>query len=300
MRFDSSDRSDSSQVDDRRGSGRAVGAGVGGLGAIGVVVVVVMKWMSGDKMGAVQTAGQAVLRAATSRALETQPGEPRPAPAPVGGSCEGITAAGNHGKFTACVQANIQKFWTTQLRGKYRPAKLVLFTDLTTSACGKAESATGPFYCPGDEQVYIDLSFYRDLERKLGAKGGDFAEAYILAHEYGHHVQTVLGTERKVRALQSQRKSEANALSVKMELQADCYAGVWGHSAYAAGKVDSREIADALDAAAAVGDDRIQKAARGTVRPETFTHGSSADRQRWFKKGMDSGDDTVCDTFAGP
>lgn len=297
MRFDSSDRANSSQVDDRRGRSRAVGAGVGGLGLVGVVIAVVFQWMSGDRAGALQTAGEAV-RDGVQNARESADPEPTGrVPGSLEGSCEGVSASSDHGKFSACVQNNVQEFWMGTLGGRYRPAKLVLFSDRTSSACGGAEAATGPFYCPGDEQVYIDLGFFKDLLRKLGAKGGDFAEAYVMAHEYGHHVQNLLGTERAMRRAQQRDKAAANALSVMMELQADCYAGVWGHAAFAAGKVEPGEIADALDAAAAVGDDRIQKAARGTVSPESFTHGSSADRQKWFRRGMDSGDYRVCDTF---
>lgn len=290
MRFDSSDRTNTSQIDDRRGGGgKVIG---GGLGLVGVLVIVAFKWFSGDRMGAVQTAAEAA-RGAGQNPSNTE----SPAPGSLEGSCEGVTSKTDDGKFIACVQNNVQSFWQRTLGAKYQPGKLVLFTDATRSGCGAAESATGPFYCPADNQVYLDLGFFGDLQTKLKAKGGDFAEAYIMAHEYGHHVQTLLGTERKVRALQARAsKTDSNALSVKMELQADCYAGVWGHSAFAGGKVDSSEIGDALDAAAAVGDDRLQKAARGTVRPESFTHGTSADRQKWFMVGMDSGDYTKCNT----
>lgn len=288
MRFDASDSTNTSQVDDRRGvGGKVIG---GGLGIVGVLAIVAFKWLSGDRAGAVETVTEAARGGGTPR-------QEAPAAGSLEGSCEGVTSQTDDGKFIACVQNNVQSFWQRTLGSRYEYGKLVLFTDATRSGCGAAQGSTGPFYCPADNQVYLDLGFFEDLQTKLKAKGGDFAEAYIVAHEYGHHVQTLLGTERKVRALQARAsKSDANALSVKMELQADCYAGVWGHSAFAGGKVDASEVGDAMDAAASVGDDRLQKAATGTVRPESFTHGTSADRQKWFKVGFDRGDYTQCNT----
>ena len=290
MRFGSSDSSDTSQIDDRRGGGgKVIG---GGLGIVGVLAVVAFKLFSGDTVGAVQTATQAAQGGGGGGSRQAAP-----PPGSLEGSCEGVTSKTDDAKFIACVQSNVQSFWKKTLASKYDEAKLVLFTDQTRSACGAAEGSTGPFYCPGDKMVYLDLGFFRDLQTQLKAKGGDFAEAYVVAHEYGHHVQDELGIERKIRALQARAsKSDANALSVRMELQADCFAGVWGHSAFAGGKVEASEIGDAMDAAAAVGDDRLQKAATGTVRPESFTHGSAADRQKWFKIGMDSGDYALCNT----
>jgi uncharacterized protein len=173
----------------------------------------------------------------------------------------------------------------------------VLFSDATPSGCGTASAATGPFYCPRDGKVYLDLGFFEELRRRFHAHGGDFAEAYVVAHEYGHHIQDLLGVERKVRMAEQRAPGQANAYSVKLELQADCFAGVWGHAAYEKGTVSSGEVAQALDAAAAVGDDRIQKEVEGRVRPETFTHGSAAERQRWFSTGMQSGNPDACDTF---
>lgn len=296
MRFDRSDSADTSQIDDRRGvGGKAIG---GGLGLVGVLAIVAFKWISGDRMGAMQTAAEAAKGAAQGQGQQAPAGD-TPPPSSLEGSCEGASSKVDSAKFNACVQANVQAFWKGALKERaYAPAKMVYFTGSTKSPCGAAEAASGPFYCPGDNQVYLDVAFFKDLQSKLGAKGGDFAEAYVIAHEYGHHVQSLLGTERKVRGLQARAsKTESNALSVKMELQADCYAGAWGHAAYSQGKVDKGEIADALDAASAVGDDSIQKTMTGTVRPETFTHGSSAERQKWFMIGMESGDYTRCDTF---
>ena len=203
-------------------------------------------------------------------------------------------------KFAVCVETNVQSFWHKQLASAgqtYRPAHLVLFTEATPSGCGTASAETGPFYCPPDGRVYLDLGFFQELQRRFHARGGDFAEAYVIAHEYGHRVQDLVGIERQVRRAQAEHPDERNALSVRMELQADCYAGVWGHAAFAAGKVSHDEIAEALDAAASIGDDRIQKQALGRVNPETFTHGSSADRQKWFTAGMQTGDPAACDTF---
>ncbi len=193
-----------------------------------------------------------------------------------------------------------QDLWrqTFAASGKpYRDAHLVLFRDAIQSACGLAESATGPFYCPGDEKVYIDLGFYDELKTRFGAPG-DFAQAYVLAHEFGHHVQKLLGTEARLRQLQQQNPGQQNALSVRMELQADCYAGVWAHSAQQRNHLDPGDVEEGLAAAASVGDDRLQRAARGRVTPETFTHGSSAQRVEWFKRGFAQGAVSNCDTFA--
>jgi predicted metalloprotease len=166
------------------------------------------------------------------------------------------------------------------------------------SACGYADAATGPFYCPGDHKAYVDLSFFEELRRRFGAPG-DFAQAYVLAHEIGHHVQNLLGVERQVRQLQRQNPRSQNELSVRMELQADCFAGVWAHSTAERNLLEADDVEEALRAAAAVGDDHIQKMAGGRVSPESFTHGSSAQRMEWFRKGMESGNPAACDTFQG-
>jgi hypothetical protein len=180
---------------------------------------------------------------------------------------------------------------------QYSHAKLVLFRDAIESACGFAESATGPFYCPSDQKVYLDLGFYNELDRRFGAPG-DFAQAYVLAHELGHHVQRLLGTEARVRAEQERHPDEANAYSVRLELQADCYAGIWGHSTAQRQILERGDVEEGIGAASAVGDDRLQKMARGEVHPETFTHGSSTQRVGWFRRGLEAGRLDACDTFA--
>lgn len=203
-------------------------------------------------------------------------------------------------QFVSFVLDDTQKTWTQILTPQgvpYRHARLVLFRDRIDSACGTAQSASGPFYCPGDEKVYIDLGFYDELKQRFGAPG-EFAEAYVLAHEVGHHVQNLTGIERKVRAAQQQNPRAANQLSVAMELQADCFAGVWGHSTDQRRLLDPGEVKDGLAAAAAVGDDRLQRMSTGRVNPESFTHGSSQQRMDWFQRGFNSGDMRQCNTFA--
>src|SRR5450755_3815261 len=202
--------------------------------------------------------------------------------------------------FVTFVLNDAQNTWSQVLPQQgvpYRHAKLVLFRDAYDSACGMAQSATGPFYCPEDEKVYIDLGFYDELKQRFGAPG-QFAEAYVLAHEIGHHVQKLLGIEAKVRQLSRSDSSQANPLSVKLELQADCFAGVWGHATEQRKIVDDADVAAGLRAAASVGDDRLQRMATGHVSPESFTHGSSAQRTEWFRRGLQSGDISTCDTFA--
>lgn len=202
-------------------------------------------------------------------------------------------------KFVSFVLDDAQQTWAGILQQEgipYRHAKLVLFRDATTSGCGSARSATGPFYCPADEKVYIDLGFYDELKQRFGAPG-DFAQAYVLAHELGHHVQKLIGVEQKVSALMRSEPSERNALSVKMELQADCLAGVWAHSTDQRKLLEKGDAESAMNAAAAVGDDRLQKMATGRVSPESFTHGSSAQRTQWFSRGMDQGTIAACNTF---
>lgn len=203
-------------------------------------------------------------------------------------------------QFISFVLDDTQKTWRQLLAAQgtqYRDAKLVLFRDSINSACGFAQSATGPFYCPPDQKVYIDLGFFRELRNRFGASG-EFAEAYVLAHEIGHHVQNLLGIERKVRQLRQSNPGSGNALSVRVELQADCFAGVWGHTTQRRNLLESGEEEQALNAAAAIGDDRLQRMSTGHVSPESFTHGTSAQRVHWFKQGFDTGNMSACNTFA--
>jgi predicted metalloprotease len=199
-------------------------------------------------------------------------------------------------QFVSFVLDDTQNTWTQilpqQTHQSYHHAKLVLFRNYTQSGCGSAESATGPFYCPGDEKVYIDLGFYDELKRRFGAPG-EFAQAYVLAHEIGHHVQNILGTERRVQG----NSHGANSASVHLELQADCFAGIWAHSTQQRGLLEKGDVESALGAAAAVGDDRLQKMATGHVAPDSFTHGTSQQRMDWFSKGFDSGSIAACNTF---
>ena len=200
-------------------------------------------------------------------------------------------------QFVSFVLDDTQNTWTQilpQQAGRpYLHAKLVLFRDSTQSACGGAQSATGPFYCPGDERVYIDLGFYDELKRRFGAPG-EFAQAYVLAHEIGHHVQNILGIERKA---QQGSMHGAGSSSVRLELQADCFAGIWAHSTQQRGLLEKGDVESALGAAAAVGDDRLQKMSTGHVSPDSFTHGTSQQRMSWFSKGLDSGAIDACNTF---
>jgi len=203
-------------------------------------------------------------------------------------------------EFVSFVLDDTQKHWEQilpQQTGKqYRHAKLVLFRNYTQSGCGGAESATGPFYCPADEKVYIDLGFYDELKQRFGAPG-QFAQAYVLAHEIGHHVQKIVGIESRVRQMEQGNPHMENALSVKMELQADCLAGVWAHTTEERGLLEQGDVQSALRAASAVGDDRLQKMATGHITPDSFTHGSSAQRMHWFQQGFDSGTIAACNTF---
>jgi uncharacterized protein len=203
-------------------------------------------------------------------------------------------------QFVSVVLKSTEEVWGEVFREKgagYQDPTLVLFTDATQSACGVGQSAMGPFYCPVDQKVYLDLSFFRDLDSRFGAPG-DFAQAYVVAHEVGHHVQTLTGVSERVHAMR-QRSGEraANQLSVQQELQADCYAGVWGHYAGRQGLLDPGDAEEGLRAAAAIGDDRLQKQSQGRVVPESFTHGSSAQRVSWLRRGMENGRMEACDTF---
>jgi predicted metalloprotease len=231
----------------------------------------------------------------------------------LGGDSSGPTAVGTTGKVNSspgeeklvdmvdAVARDVQQTWEQRLGSRYQPTKVTLFRDSIQSACGYAGAVSGPFYCPGDQRVYLDLSFFDELKRRFGASG-DFADAYVLAHEFGHHVQTLLGTSDRAAG----SRSGANSGSVALELQADCFAGVWGHEASQPGRaargaveLDPGDLEDALRAAAAIGDDRLQKLGSGHVMPEKFTHGTSEQRVTWFKRGFDSGDPQRCDTFKG-
>jgi hypothetical protein len=199
----------------------------------------------------------------------------------------------------AYIVSDIQDFWATTFRASgrdYPETKLVLFDGATQSSCGPASAATGPFYCPADQKVYLDLGFFDELKSRFGAQGGDFAMAYVVAHEFGHHVQTALGISEQVQQLAAQDPSRRNDLSVRQELQADCLAGVWANSAQS--DLQAGDIEEALSAASAVGDDRIQQATSGRIDPESWTHGSAEQRVAWFTKGFRSGDADQCDTFA--
>jgi len=208
---------------------------------------------------------------------------------------------GTEVQFVSFVLDDTQGTWQNllpdQAGRQYRHAKLVLYRDSIDSACGEAQSATGPFYCPGDEKVYLDLGFFDELQSRFGAPG-EFAQAYVIAHEIGHHVQKVLGIEGKVQRLRQSNPAAANPLSVRLELQADCFAGVWAKSTEQRKIIDRSDIAAGLRAAAAVGDDRLQKMATGHVSPESFTHGSSQQRMQWFQSGLNTGRVDACDTFA--
>jgi uncharacterized protein len=280
MRWQSRGRS--ANLEDRRGGGGGrLPGGAGGLGIGGIVIVLLIALVTKQNpltlLGALDGAG-ATGGAPAAAAPLNDPAEEKQV------------------EFVSFVLDDAQALWARllpSLGAPYREARLVLFRDGTTSGCGSAQSAMGPFYCPADERVYVDLGFYDELARRFGAPG-DFAEAYVLAHEVGHHVQHVLGTNAEVSRAQRARPDEANALSVRLELQADCYAGVWGHFAAQQGRLEAGDLEEGLRAAAAVGDDAIQQMSGSAVRPETWTHGSSDARVRAFRVGFDSGDPSRC------
>jgi predicted metalloprotease len=220
--------------------------------------------------------------------------------APGGGRLDGAPDPDAELKeFVSFVVEDVQQSWQQEFQaaGKsYEPTTLVLFEDAVQTGCGNASSDTGPFYCPVDRKVYLDLGFFRELASRFGAPG-DFAQAYVVAHEFGHHVQNLLGINEQVQRAQQRNPDDANELSVRMELQADCFAGVWAHSAYEQQLLENGDLEEGLDAAAGVGDDRIQKQATGRVDPESFTHGTSEQRMKWFRTGYDRGEPDRCDTF---
>ena len=269
----------SENIEDRRGmsrGGMAVGGGLGGV----VLIVLALLFGADPRQLLEQMPADGQPGTQTSRPLSTEEVEA--------------------GQFVATILAGTEDVWTSvfqQLGRQYRKPTLVLFEYQADSACGRAGAAVGPFYCPGDEKVYIDLSFFRELETRFRAPG-DFAEAYVIAHEIGHHVQNLLGYMDRVSAARSRLSEEQNnQLSVRLELQADFLAGVWAHYAEKKGLVEPGDIEEAMNAASAVGDDRIQKQSQGYVVPDSFTHGSSQQRIRWFRKGYESGDIRQGDTF---
>ena len=281
MRWTPGGRSDN--LEDRRGaSGGFGGFGGGrGLGLGGIVILLVLSLIFKQDFLSLAGGGGAA---------------PSSAPAPINDPAEEKSV-----QFLSFVLDDAQDtVWAALLpqtmNTRYSDARLVLFRDVVQSACATAQAASGPFYCPGDQRVYVDLAFWDPLGQ-MGASG-EFAQAYVLAHELGHHVQTLLGTSQQVTQLQQSRPEVANQASVLLELQADCYAGVWGHSAAQRGKLDPGEADEGLRAAAAVGDDHLQKMSTGRVSPESFTHGSSEQRMTWFRRGFESGDPRQCDTFS--
>ncbi len=276
----------SKNVEDRRGQGARIAGGVGGLGIIGLLLVLFLGGGGGDLGGMGDLLG------------ELGGGQQTAAPGDTADEFEGIDEEED---FVMAILGTTETLWTDIFSASgrtYEPATVVLFTQATPSACGGASSATGPHYCPLDETVYIDLTFYDELQRRFGAAGGDFAEAYVLAHEIGHHVQHELGIMDDVRALQQARPDEANEYSVRLELQADCLAGVWANSIFQRENVlEPGDIREGLSAAESVGDDRIQMTTTGRVNPENFTHGTSEQRVKWFNEGYRTGDPAACDTF---
>ena len=283
MRWTPGDRSN---VEDDRGRS---GFGAVPIGLGGFVVLLLLSWATGTNwFSLLDSSGDAPAGGApgTSGPIASSPAEEKEV------------------DFVDAVMKDVQETWRQILPNQYQSTKVVLFRDGIDSACGMAQSATGPFYCPEDQKVYLDLGFFDELAKRFGAPG-DFARAYVVAHEVGHHIQKITGLERRVRALESQRPDEANSLSVMVELQADCYAGVWGHAAAqpgraASGKVEleSGDVEQGLHAAAAIGDDRLQRMSTGRVMPDKFTHGTSAQRVEWFRRGLDAGNPDACNTFA--
>jgi uncharacterized protein len=284
-------RGDRDNIEDLRGSsGMGLRGGVP-LGIGGLLVVLVLSWLTGTDIlsllggGADVPPSASVGTGAPGGGVATSPEEERLV------------------DFVDAVMRDAQGSWAQRLGDRFQPTRVVLFRDGIRSACGIAESASGPFYCPGDQKVYLDLGFFEELKRRFAAPG-DFAQAYVVAHELGHHVQSLLGIDRRVRSTQKESPREGNALSVRLELQADCFAGVWGHDASRSGRsaqgaveLEPGDAEEALRAAAAIGDDRIQRMSSGRVFPDKFTHGTSEQRQQWFQRGFSTGDMKSCNTF---
>ena len=290
MRYDDLPQSDN--IEDRRGEGGGGGGGFpiggGGLGIGTIVVLGIIGYALGIDprllIGGAEMIGGIGGREQTQETRRSS-GPPQD----------------QMGRFVSAVLAQNEDVWTKilpqQANTRYQAPRLVLFSGIDRSGCGTAQSAMGPFYCPQDRKVYLDTSFFQEMQRKLGG-GGDFAYAYVIGHEVGHHIQNLLGILPKANQLR-ERSSErdANAISVRVELQADCFAGVWAHNVQAMGRLDQGDIEEAIRTASAIGDDKLQKAAQGTVVPDSFTHGSSAQRTKWFNTGFQSGSMQSCDTF---
>jgi predicted metalloprotease len=301
MDFRDGARLDTSQVSDVRGrrgmggGGRGMAVGGGGLGIVGLLIALVLGVNPADLTGG----------GGTTDSVYQDPGFGTGGGTGVGQSqveqeCQtGADADRSEDCRVVGVVNSVQAYWAETLEG-YTPAETQLFSGQTNTGCGGATSAVGPFYCPADQGVYIDLQFFDVLETQYGASGGDFAQAYVIAHEYGHHVQHLTGQSEASRRLPDQEGPQG--ASVRLELQADCYAGVWAAHAVDTGYVTLEEgdIEEGLSAASAVGDDRIQEKAQGRVTPESWTHGSAEQRQKWFMTGLDSGDPRACDTFSSP
>jgi predicted metalloprotease len=275
---------DRSNIEDMRGRSGGMGLRAGGLGLGGILLMLVLSWATGIDFLSLVGGGNVAPSSNVDSGgppADTSPAEERAA------------------DMVDAVMGDAQSTWQQLLGARYRPTTAVLFRDSIQSACGFAQSATGPFYCPADHKVYLDLGFFTELQNRFGAPG-DFARAYVIAHELGHHVQALTGTETQVRRAQSARPDQRNALSVALELQADCYAGIWGHFAGQSGgrvTLEQGDVEAGLRAAAAIGDDRIQRMQTGHVAPDSFTHGSSEQRVTWFRRGLDSGDMQACNTF---
>jgi len=288
MTFDPNVQLDPSQVTDARGGGGRLGGRGGGLavggGGLGLVIAIIYVLLGGNPGDLAGTSGGAV------------PNDSGPVSSALAQCTTGAAANAREDCQIVGYVDSIQAFWATQVQG-YTKSKTVLFTDAISTGCGSASSASGPFYCPVDKRIYLDLGFFAELQSRFGAKDAPFARAYVVAHEYGHHVQDLLGD------LQTGGSTGATGRSVRTELQADCYAGVWAHNAQATGFIQPltpEQIAAADAAAKAVGDDRIQQSTQGQVTPDSFTHGTSAQRVRWFTTGYTSGKPKDCDTFTAP
>jgi uncharacterized protein len=273
---------ESENVEDRRGIGPAR---VGGIGLGGIILVLAVSYFTGTNPLTLIN----MLSEVQSPGIPSVDDQPAPRGAP----------SDRLGKFASIVLADTETTWRTLLGRQYEEPRMVLFTGAVQSACGTTSSAVGPFYCPGDHKLYLDLSFFGEMTQRLGAPG-DFAQAYVIAHEVGHHVQNLLGIAEKVSRLQRQvSETEGNGLSMRMELQADCFAGVWGyHANRERHLIEPGDFEEGIRAAAAIGDDRLQKMSRGHVQPESWTHGSSEQRVTWLRRGLEAGDLNACDTFS--